>query len=344
MRYFTPGHGFLRQNSVRAWARPEPIWFCENLCSVPMDAKQDNGGVFHIVFAEREGDPFYLQYSEESTDTVAPRQVGVVDSGVTAYLPRLAYSDQDTIHVVWTETELPNGPTLRVNYSYSADAGKNWAIPREIGGRFHSDGNVVVTNDGVVHLVWNGGVGAGGRYHQFSIDGGTTWSPTHTFCSMDGQAGYPSVVQDSSGGLHFVTGQGEYVTYNDGQWSESSKLPFFAADVEHSRLAIVRGNQLIAVSPRIFSGMYYSVMNLPLPTVYVRDLPKVVDETTEASNTEIPTCTPTPIVLVSTPVLAFGSTTPDAQNRSTLPIVLSFITSMFLVVVVLVSRKKILYR
>ena len=257
----------LAADDPRAWTSLDPVAYCETGCSAPMDVKQDSEGVLHLVYTEREGNCLYVRSEDGGASWSHAVAISSVAEQTTAFLPRLSVAEDGRIHAAWTETQLPNGPTLRVMYAYSGDEGATWSSPRQFAGQFHADANLLAEGRSVVHLVWNGGVGAGGRYYAVSRDSGVTWSQSKQISSGVGQAGYPSIASDSVGRLHVLTGQGEYIIADGPAWSVPEPLAFYDPHgVEQSRLVVVRGNQLVAISPNGFAGIYVTACALDAPT------------------------------------------------------------------------------
>lgn len=258
----------LDADSAKSWSYPAVIVTCSESCSVPLDVTLGEDGNFHIVFTLRTGNVQYIRSQNGEIDNwTSPVEASTVLPNQTTFLPKISISEEGRVHVVWTEMQLPDGPSLGVYYAYSDD-GLQWSTPLQLGERYHSDSNVLAIGEQLVYIAWNGGVGAGGRYFQHSRDGGKTWSEAIRFSAKSGQTGYPGIVMDNQGVVHIVTGDGEYVTW-DGAYL--SQILFQLSDyiyIERLRLGIVRGNHLIALWPSNFEGMYASYLSLNVPPSY----------------------------------------------------------------------------
>jgi len=261
----------IKADCAHCWSSPRVIATVKEHWTAALDAIQDEYGVFHVVYPQRGGDCYYIRSEDGGETWSQPKAISAVSWDVTTYLPKVSAAD-GRIHVVWTETQnLASSffSTLRVNYAYSSDSGTTWSLPLQIAGQKYSDGNVVAVKGGVVHLLWNGGVGPGGRYYMRSEDGGETWSTPVRLSALAGQAGYPSLAFDSTGKLHVCTADGEYVSGDGYSWSLPVRLPFYQDLIEQSRLVVVRGKQLLAISPRHFAGIYYVTKLLDVPAIQV---------------------------------------------------------------------------
>ncbi len=254
--------------SVSAWEPPEAVVVTDAPTDAAMDAKLDGEGVFHIVYSERLGELRYIQSPDGGATWSVPVSVSSVTAETTTWKPRIAVSPGGRLHAVWTET-FGGTDTLGVRYAQSEDGGRTWSAPLEFGSRYHADGNVLAGDDATVYLVWNGGIGAGGgRFFQWSGDGGLTWSQPIQFSSRAGMANNPSLAVDSSGQLHLITGDSSYVTW-DGQVM-SAPREFAPPETERSQLAIVTGNQVLAIWPLTAGKIEYAVRQLDIPAFPTR--------------------------------------------------------------------------
>ena len=69
------------------------------------------------------------------------------------------------------------------------------------------DWEIAVDSAGRVHVAWNGVVGVGGRYHQWSDDGGLAWSAVADVVAagQGGTEGPPQLAIDSADTLHLLS-------------------------------------------------------------------------------------------------------------------------------------------
>ncbi len=302
-------------NSARTWSNPETVVIPNGLAQGRIDAKEDHFGALHLVYAIRPGGVYYVRSEDAGLHWSEPAAVSRSTSNTIASAPRLDVGLDGRIHVVWDEWPSDGDPARlsEVHYAYSTDGGEDWSNPQQLGGLADRGGNVLATEDGTVYLAWQAGTGSShvGRFVQRSTDGGNTWEAPVNFSQIMGQSGYPCMALDSQGTLHIVTGDGEYASWEGRSISTPLDLRPLPEQTENARLTIVNGNQLLVVIGPFWSpGLYYTVMQLPLP----------------ARPTAVP---PTPGATAVTPSLAVpiegASATPDPtvraalQNGSALP-------------------------
>ena len=256
-------------NSARAWSAPEPVVSPNGFASGPMGAVQDAAGRFHLVYSLGQQDVYYVHSDDEGIWS-EPVRVSQVAPGASTSAPKLAVGPDGTVHVVWNEWPVATGPSQenQVFYARSTDGGASWSAPRQLGGLADSGGNVLAAADGSVYLVWQAGIASAsqGRFLQRSTDGGATWEAPVNFSTVKAQSGTPSMALDSAGTLHVITGDGEYVCWNGHTVSPPLDLRPLPEQTENARLAVVAGNQVLAVVMPFFSpGVYYAVRQLSLP-------------------------------------------------------------------------------
>jgi hypothetical protein len=152
-------------------------------------------------------------------------------SDAAAEYVRAAISNDGTIHVVWTEYQLPNGfPPFGVYYAQSNDGGRRWSNPVQLAGEQYVHANIATYGEQVVHVAWDGMAGTGGRYHRYSSDGGGSWSEPYTVtpAGEGGSEGPPQLAIDSNGTLHLATTFGQRVWYSlfqNRSWSNPTYIP-----------------------------------------------------------------------------------------------------------------------
>jgi hypothetical protein len=174
-----------------------------------------------IVISEDGG----LSWSDSFPVSITSQPEAVAD------YTRAAVSQDGTIHVVWSEYQLPSGwPPLGSFYSQSKDGGTTWSPAVRISDENYHQTTIAVYKDQVVHVAYNGAAGYGGRYHRYSEDGGRTWSePFAVIASgLGGSESPPQLALDANGNLHLATTYGQRVWYSvfQGQrWTEPVYVP-----------------------------------------------------------------------------------------------------------------------
>lgn len=196
----------------------------------------------------------------------------------------LAQDKTGRLHLAWTEVLLPDAwPPTGAYYAQSIDGGSSWSDTLQIAPENHGQIGVVAVGQNEVHLVWRSTIGGDGTFHQWSSDGGTTWSPPDRFDDRGGFSGPPSFAVDSENGLHFVIGHGYYATWEQGRLSDyvdvaTSELRQTAqkSDAERAALAITRGNVVHVVFENDFTSLWHTSKSLAVaPLQTTEPLPKV---------------------------------------------------------------------
>ena len=327
-------------DSAQAWMQPELVVSETEPDSAPIDVKLDTEGRFHLVFTKRTGDARYTYSDDGGQSWSAPVSVSSVGANVTTFVPKLSVTPEiGTIHVMWTEFPLSEGRSLRVNYARSVDGGNTWSDPLEMGSQFPSDGNVLAVDDGIVYVAWNGGVGGGGRYFRWSLDGGVTWSNVIRFSDRAGQSSFPSLALDSNNMLHILTGDGEY-TSGDGQ-NLNPVCEFAPPYTERSRLAVVSGNQVLIVIPKTGGeSVDFAFKNLPIPAIPTI-APSMVSSIAESTATATPVYTETPVGTsngFTNSLQPFDRSDQSPQSSSSTPIVLATLSSGLVILLVILWK------
>ncbi len=193
----------------------------------------DGTGRLHLVYPGSGASGVVYQTSVDGGATWSFPVTVATTAGAkqSANFTRLAVGPDGTIHVVWTEFELPNGwPPTGVYYSHSIDGGKTWSNPIQIAGPGFDQANVAAGSNGLVHVAWNGMSGIQWRYDRWSSDNGKAWSKAVVLKTpgLGGSEGPPQLAVDESGMVHLVTTDGNRVWYafwKDGQWSRPQYVP-----------------------------------------------------------------------------------------------------------------------
>jgi hypothetical protein len=220
----------------------------------------DSSNNVHAVFCyNRDGG--YLAY-QRTTDVdrwTTPVELDIIEGCWT----RIAVDERDRLHVVYSE-QPGSGPGSAVYYLFSDSGGSNWDSPQIIddGSTGYVDQygpswiNVVTIGADEVHIIWHGAP-SGQRWHQWSEDGGDTWSePSQVFADHRGLTEPVALAADSEGTLHIVTlGWLEteerpigpyYSNWKDGKWAALTAITERTDwDPEGPEIVIAGGNKLI---------------------------------------------------------------------------------------------------
>jgi hypothetical protein len=277
----------------------------------------DAQGTVHVAYAARGEAVYYIRSADEGLTWSAPVAVSAGRAGVASAMPEIAVDAEGRVHVVWEEDQLPQGvPGLGVYYARSLDGGATFEPAHMLADGKHTQPNVAALGDGTLHLFWNGRAGTQGRYHQWSQDGGASWSPVLTILAPGtggGQTGTPRWAVDSSGVLHLVTGTDntDYVSWTGSAWGTSEDITAYETfgNMEHQNIGVSRGRELHIVANANNERIIYvrGVTDAPELPVATRSVP---DGTPEPA----PTATNTPANQIGVERTVPAQAEPDASS------------------------------
>lgn len=337
-------------DSAHGWSRPVSLASSNVHSQIIADA----GGEIHAVFPGLlSSGPFYLAYDLDQGVWSEPTNVAAVQPDASVDYTRVAIGPTGTIHVVWSEFQLPDGwPPTGVYYARSTDQGRTWSSPNQLAGPDYDQITVSTGSDAQVHVAWNGMAGVGGRYHRFSVDDGLSWSRETAFVppGKGGTEGPPALAVDDSGVLHVLTtfdGCAWHVAWDNAQWTKpnciSGREAMASEYIEQPTMAVSNGNKLSAVFWDDRSRLWHtSIQTGASPTYAVLPTRKPI-----ASATIQPTVTPTltvaptdePQPLLSDAPLSGGSV-PGSVSQSLLIGVLSALVLLGGVVFIRVGKHR----
>ena len=236
--YYTRAH-VLRADSIGGWLTPVvmavvPDYVVRRASPI---LTTDKPGNVHMLFWDYLSGAYSLYYikSVDGGNTWSrPVRVSGFDPNEFMRPCALAVGGDGRFHLAWARYPLysPSLDIMSANYypglwySQSEDGGSSWGLPVEIAGvgrSGHGFGelNVAALDNDEVHLVWNGSGDVNGRYHQWSNDGGRSWTKPTRILGIGGQAGIPALVVDSDGVLHVITAGGDQPAVH--LWWESER-------------------------------------------------------------------------------------------------------------------------
>lgn len=253
-----------------AWATPTNVQSTNASSDVVAGA---NGSVF-LVYPGKGSSGVSFQSSADGGKTWSfPTTVAPAAPGSSSDYTRIAIGPDGTLHVVWTEFQLPNGwPPDGIFYARSTDGGKTWSTPLQVAQTGFNQGSVAAGPNGEVFIAWNGMSGVQGRYSRRSADLGLTWSdptywsaPKSTVMTVGGSTGLPGLVIDGAGIANVLFVEDNrvwYSSWNNPGWSAPEYLPSGdergmppinqpidakTRHIEQAVMAINRGNDLVVV-------------------------------------------------------------------------------------------------
>jgi hypothetical protein len=278
----------------------------------------------------------------------APKLVGdTANTNAAADWVKLAIGPDGTLHVVWSEFQLPNGwPPLGLYYAQSTDNGATWTGRRRLGDGGYNQPNVVAGPDSAVYLTWTGIAGVAGKYFQESHDGGVTWSDVTAILPSGtggGSEGIVNLAIDSTGGLHIIYSNKGCVWYTarpvGQQWSEAECISSGAGPaqvLESPTMAIQLGNQLHVLFWTERRQLWHTSLTLDVPAEPVLPVPVRPTATPiPPTATTAPTETPTPL-----PDYGPGPTTQMVTGPGLFSVAAGVVPAVLLVLFVMLSRRR----
>lgn len=293
----------------------------------------DDRDILHVVYAALGRDVYYLRSLDDGLSWTDPVAVSDVQPTVATSFPSLAVDSEGRIHVAWEQNQLPDGvPSLGLFYASSQDGGATWSPPvlfsQPEGG--YTQPRVVALPDGTVHLLWNARIGTRGRYHQWSTDGGATWSSINEFVPKSmggGQTGPPGVALDSAGKLHVVTGTDEttYAAWQEQRWLPAYDIASYQTfgNMEDQNIGVARGRELYVVANANLQKIILirGLTDAPETPLQFTALPARPQEASPTTAT--PRATPTAEPGAPAPTLPPELASPPPQASSLAPVLLS---------------------
>lgn len=230
-----------------SWKEPVQLPSLSLAGSSPSIVVADEG-VIYVAYAIplNESRGIYVVISRDGGQTWSePQQVFNAEAAGWSMVDgsRLASTDQDHLHILWTQSTLPSGRgPLALLYSNSVDGGDTWSAPQVIVENPVAWSQVVGIGDAVVQRIWQE-TGSSGTtmWHEESLDNGESWFRTVPVSVFGDTEGYPSLTADGGGRLHLllpVRRSAESIVvqhwlYDDGRWSAERNLELtFPTNVE----------------------------------------------------------------------------------------------------------------
>lgn len=326
--------------SAQDWSAPRPIGYREPVVGeIGMVAGPD--GALHVAATDGgSGDVYYFRSPDMGETWLEPVRVGeatVMAGGADAHV---AVGENGVVHLVWTLVPYPEGyPPQGVYYAQSAD-GESWSAPLQLAGPDYGQIAVAADTANNVHIVYNGRVGVGGKYHRWSGDGIQWTEPVAVV--VEGTGGLnsvPTLLADGAAGVHLLAGTGGNVWYQawDGaNWTAVQDLrmlmPETSESTERAILTLASGNQLHA-----FFGSYTTEIGTIWHTERTLDLPA-------HAALPYPTATPPPSptvhpaatqsALAATPTQIALGAAPPAWSSSAGSVYLALLPALLLVMAV----------
>jgi len=271
----------LSATNARAWSPPTILAQArsDDPCLIA-----DRTGGLHIAYAQfyegpdgyKDGNVYYIHSTDQGHTWSEPVKLSeVMESSETlAMVPRLAVDGAGRLHAVWHLASPPNWMGDQLQYARSLDGGLTWSRPREVDSTMDSHkgsvstGNVAAIGNDEIHLVWISGEQLTYRRHQWSLDGGQTWtSPQPLFGALHSWVGRDAVAVDIQEDLYWIMELRYpfamyYSHWNGSGWSDPP-MPFITTDPmasgHYPAAAVSNGNELhLVVQSQPGGEIYYA--------------------------------------------------------------------------------------
>jgi hypothetical protein len=299
----------------RAWSTPRPLASQVSNANNTGNATiaVDSAGNLHIVYGTY--DETFTQLAVQhivSRDNGQTWSQPVTIYSVATPIPsdigaRLALDEKDRIHVAITVRSQEYGLASEVGYLQSPDDGRTWGAYRKVSDKSTSFQGlstlaVYTFGDNEVHLTWHDPR----RLHQWSTDGGQTWTEPIEMMGLGAAFGGPNALtKDSVGNLYMVTATGDGVysaRFEGDHWGIPEQIDNRFIDPHGQDIITCQGNQLhVAYYDRTGdTRVWHSMRTVDAPHIDRQPIPQ-------------PAVTPQPTPTVIQPTLSPAQTSLDNQ-------------------------------
>jgi hypothetical protein len=309
---------------------------------------------YQVADLSKDGNIYHIHSSDGGLTWSTPAQLTDIEtaSETLAVFPILKRDGLGRLHAAWYTTDPPGYTGTAVFYSRSTDDGESWSSPLKLDEvtpdkAWAAAVNIGVIGDNEVHLVWVCGK-LPGRCHQYSRDGGETWTQPRTlFGDLVSLANWDAMETDADGNLYWIMQlrypEALYYSYWTGESWIDPPLVVHSRDPAVSRghgiqLAVRNGNELNMVfhHPQIFeiwhiwgvSPLAAPVAPQPTPTPLITPLPTLIPDL-QSSNPS----------MVNLPVQTFdGKDEPARVARPDFSMMIGIAAAIFLIGAVVVFK------
>jgi len=270
-------------------------------------------GTIYVAYtvALNEGRGVYVLSSQDEGDTWSePNQVfdGVNAESAMVSDPQLIVGREGMLHLLWAVYSLPPRAVPQVLfYAQSEDSGGSWSDAREFATETAGWGEVIYDVKGeIVHRLWQIGGEEPEIWHDFSMDGGVSWSPAGSAIIPRDEVLAVTAIGDLTGRVHLLWMDADEVKHSI--WEEDGWVAAEVLELDGLQDSRVEWSGLEAVAAP--NGRLYLLLNGSRPSLdegqqeyelIAIERTLSVDETSElatrvssVSPTQTPTATSTP--------------------------------------------------
>jgi len=321
-------HGFIRDAADSSgWSSPVLLPAPAQAGSSPAMAL-DAAGTMHVLYTiplnEARG-VYYTRSADQGSSWSAPQKIFDAAGAQWPMVSdaHLVIDSQNRLQATWVEAALPPATTLLgIFYSRSEDGGRTWTEPVQISGVDTGYPVMAASGPNELHLLWSANLSQQVQlWHQWSSDGGATWSKSTPLIQLESIAPSTDLVTDGAGGLYLVGIQQTadnsaalfYTQWAGGVWTDHETLPlgYTADNASGVRAVILPGGRLSVFyrlrAPTGNGGGHYVLgyTERPIP---------VSQATPEPSLTPPPTPSAAPTATAAPTLTAVP--TPDLNNTA----------------------------
>jgi hypothetical protein len=212
-------------------------------------------GTLHLMYGssgadELEWDVIHRSSVDNGVTWTDPRPVLTFTFPQAAYIrTEMAIDSANRIHVGLTLRSQAYGRFSEVGYLRSEDGGQTWEAYRRIDGRDETTPGIewiapFVLGEDEIHLTWHDPR----RMHQWSKDGGTTWSTPVVITELGAAfGGANGLARDAAGTIYGVTAwsDGVFVSrWYGSYWGSRIPLDLRKIDAHGQQITMCQGNVL----------------------------------------------------------------------------------------------------
>lgn len=280
-------------DTARSWAKPRVSEF-----GVPFF---DQNHVMHTLQESSSEDSlskalYYMRSDDEGKTWSVPSEIFAQSYAVpTSMSARLAVDAAGRVHVGITVRSQEYGEVSEVGYMRSDIGAQSWDPYRVIsamGTTWQGVSTIVpyTFGENEIHLTWHDPR----RMHQWSLDGGLTWSQPEEIMPLGAAfGGENELVKDSAGDLYVIlaTGGGVYAVGNHGnQWDTPENIDHRFIDPHGQHITVCQGNQLhVVYYDRLGdTKVWYSTRNTGAPHLPRKAIPTPPPESSPAPLHAVP--------------------------------------------------------